>query len=86
MQMLWGQRRGHDTLALFNSYRRSAPMSEAFDANRSLTVLEQDSTLIAVIEMSQSTWLVAAVVPVFKRQPLKKLDADAEALLNLLHR
>jgi len=61
-------------------------MSEAFDANRSLTVLEQDSTLIAVIEMSQSTWLVAAVVPVFKRQPLKKLDADAEALLNLLHR
>ena len=36
--------------------------------------------------MSQSTWLVAAVVPGFKRQPLKKLDADAEALLKLLHR
>jgi transposase len=61
-------------------------MSEAFDASRSLTVLEQDSTLIAVIEMSQSAWLVAAVVPGFKRQPLKKLDADAEALLKLLHR
>src|SRR5215831_18411527 len=62
------------------------PMSEAFDASRSLTVLEQDNTLIAVIEMSQSAWLVAAVVPGFKRQPLKKLDADAEALLKLLHR
>jgi len=36
--------------------------------------------------MSQSAWLVAAVVPGFKRQPLKKLDADAEALLKLLHR
>jgi transposase len=60
-------------------------MSRAFDASRSLTVLEQDSTLIAVIEMSQSTWL-AAVVPGFKRKPLKKLDADAEALLKLLHR
>ena len=34
-------------------------------------MLEQDSTLIAVIEMSQSTWLVAAVVPGFKRPPLK---------------
>src|SRR5215469_8429664 len=62
------------------------PMSEAFDASRSLTVLEQDNTLIAVIEMSQSTWLVAVVVPGFKRQPLKKLDADAESLLKLLHR
>ena len=49
-------------------------------------MLEQDSTLIAVIDMSQSTWLVVAVVPGFKRQPLKKLDADAEALLKLLHR
>ena len=30
-----------------------------FDASRSLTALEQDSTIIAVIEMSQSKWLVA---------------------------
>ena len=34
-----------------------------FDASRSLTALEQDSTIIAVIEMSQSKWLVAALVP-----------------------
>ena len=50
-------------------------MSQVFDASRSLTALEQDTTIIAVIEMSKSKWLVAAVVPGIKRQPLKKLDA-----------
>jgi transposase len=57
-----------------------------FDASRSLTALEQDSTIIAVIEMSQTKWLVAAVVPGVERQPLKKFDAHEETLLNLLHR
>ena len=61
-------------------------MSESFDPSRSLTALEQDSTVIAVIEMSQSKWLVGAVIPGVERQPLKKLDADEEALLKLLHR
>src|SRR5919106_4980048 len=61
-------------------------MSEPFDPSRSLTALEQDSTVIAVIEMSQSKWLVAAVIPRVARQPLKKLDADEGALLKLLHR
>src|ERR687890_987453 len=61
-------------------------MSEPFDPSRSLTALEQDSTVIAVIEMSQSKWLVAAVIPGVARQPLKKLDADEAALLKLLHR
>ena len=61
-------------------------MSRPFDASRSLTALEQDSTIIAVIEMSQSKWLVAAVVAGVERQPLKKLDADEAALLKLLHR
>jgi transposase len=62
------------------------PMSQPFDASRSLYALEQDNTIIAVIEMSQSKWLVAAVVPGVKRQLLKKLDADEEAVLKLLHR
>src|SRR5260370_20264975 len=61
-------------------------MSQAFDASKSLTAFEQDSTLLAVIEMSQSKSLVAAVVPGIARQPLKKLDADAGALLKLLQR
>jgi hypothetical protein len=60
-------------------------MSQPFDASRSLTSLEQGSTIIAVIEMSQAKWLVAAVVPGVERQPLKRLDADEAALLKLLH-
>jgi transposase len=74
--------------ALFNSYRRSSPMSQHchFDASRSLTALEQDSTIVAVIEMSQAKWLVAALIPGVERQPLKKLDAQEEGLLKLLHR
>ena len=67
---------------------RCSPISwtQLFDASKSLTSLEQDSTIIAVIEMSQAKWLVAAVVPGVERQPLKRLDADEAALLKLLHR
>ncbi len=61
-------------------------MSQVFEASKSLVALEQDSTVIAVIEMSQAKWLVAAVVPGLMRQPMKKLDADEETLLKLLHR
>jgi transposase len=56
------------------------------DLSRSLTALEQDRTLIAVIEMSQSSWLVAGIVPGIERQPLKKLAPDEAALLRLLQR
>ena len=64
------------------------PMSQyfRFDSSRSLTALEQDSTIIAVIELSQTKWLVAALVPGVERQPLKKFDANEEVLLKLLHR
>src|SRR3712207_1504502 len=36
--------------------------------------------------MSQSSWLVAAMVPGVERHPLKKLEADEAALLKLLER
>ena len=61
-------------------------MQKLNDLSRSLTPLEPDVTLIAVIEMSQSSWLVAGIVPGVERQPLKKLKVDESALLNLLHR
>ena len=61
-------------------------MQTTNDLSRSLTALDQDSTLIAVIEMSLSTWLVAGIVPGVARHPLKKLEANAEDLLKLLHR
>jgi transposase len=56
------------------------------DLSKSLVVLDQDSTLIAVIELSLSSWLVAGLVPGLRRQPLKKLGPDPDALLALLHR
>src|ERR1700750_233015 len=56
------------------------------DLSQSGIVLKQDSTLIAVIEMSLSSWLVAGMVASVERQPLKKLAIDENALLKLLHR
>ena len=61
-------------------------MQKLNDLSRCLTPLEPDGTLIAVIEMSQSSWLVAGIVPGIERQPLKKLKVDESTLLNLLHR
>ena len=61
-------------------------MQKLNDLSRSLTALEPGSTLIAVIEMSLSSWLVAGIVPGVERQPLKKLAVDESALLKLLHR
>jgi transposase len=54
--------------------------------SRSPCPLDPDGTLIAVIEMSLSSWLVAGIVPGVERQPLKKLAVDETALLKLLHR
>src|SRR6202030_3876485 len=62
------------------------PMQKLNDLSRSLIALEPAGTLIAVIEMSQSSWLVAGIVPGVERQPLKKLALDESALLKLLHR
>ena len=56
------------------------------DLSRSLISLDMDTTLIVVIEMSQSSWLVSGIVPGVDRQPLKKLDPDENALLRLLQR
>jgi transposase len=62
------------------------PMPQLNDLSRSLVALEQDETLIAVIEMGQSSWLVAGIVPEIDRQPLKKLAPDRDGLLQLLYR
>ena len=56
------------------------------DLSRSLIALDMDTTLIAVVELSLSSWLVAGIVPGVERQPLKKLKTDENALLALLHR
>ncbi|MBO4228549.1 hypothetical protein [Bradyrhizobium neotropicale] len=61
-------------------------MQKENDLSRSSTVLEQNSTLIAVIEMSLSNWLVTGIVPGLDRHPLKKLGADEDALLHAARR
>src|ERR1700730_115126 len=61
-------------------------MPQPNDLSRSLVALDQDSTVIAVVEMSQSRWLVAGMLPGIERQPRKKLEPSAERLLGLLHR
>jgi transposase len=61
-------------------------MPQPNDLSRSLTALDQDSTLIAVVELSQSSWLVGAIIPGVERCPAKKLEASESLLLGLLHR
>ncbi len=61
-------------------------MPQLNDLSRSLVALDQDSTIIAVVELSQSSWLVGGVLPGIEDQPQKKLEPSAERLLGLLHR
>ena len=61
-------------------------MLQSNDLSRSFTALNQDNTLIVVIEMGQSSWLVAGMVPGVERQPLKKLEPDEDQLLKLMNR
>src|SRR6516165_138267 len=74
----WHHRRGNQAMEL--------PMAKQNDLSRCLVTLEQDATVIAVIEMGQSSWLVAGIVPGLERNPLKKLSPDPDALLQLLYR
>src|SRR5438094_5554448 len=61
-------------------------MPQPNDLSRSLVALDQNSTIIAVIEMSQSSWLVAGTLPGIERRRRKKLEPSPERLLGLRHR
>jgi transposase len=54
------------------------------DLSRCLTPLDPNRTLIAVIELSQKSWLVAGIIPGVERQPSKKLVGDENELMKLL--
>ena len=69
----------------FSSREMERPMPQN-DLSKSLVAFEQHSTLVAVVELSLKSWLIAGLVPGLERQPLKKMDADAQALLMLLQR
>ena len=61
-------------------------MTQVDDLSRSFVAFDQTTSLTVVVEMSQSSWLVAGMVPGVDRQPLKKLEPDPDALLRLLER
>ena len=62
------------------------PVAQVNDLSRSLTAFDPISTLVVVVEMSKASWLVSGAVPGVERQPLKKLEPDATALLRLIER
>src|SRR5262249_45036456 len=78
-----GTRNGNFVAALS---RWSVAMPQPNDLSRSLVALDQNSTIIAVVELSHSSWLVAGMLPGIERQPRKKLEPNPERLLALLHR
>ncbi len=61
-------------------------MPQLNDLSRSLIPFDQATTLVAVIELSQSSWLIAGTIPGIERQPLKKIAPDETVLLGVLHR
>jgi transposase len=61
-------------------------MAQTDDLSRCLAAFDQDTTLVVVVEMSQSNWLAAALVPGLDRQPLKKMAPDQTTLLRLVER
>ena len=61
-------------------------MMQADDLSRCLSTFDQDSTLVVVVEMSERSWLAAAMIPSIDRRPLKKLEPDAPGLLRQVER
>ena len=61
-------------------------MRPSNDLSRSIVPFECDATVVAVVELGQSSWLVGGIVPGIKRHPEKKIPADEQALFQLLHR
>jgi transposase len=63
------------------------PMHKPLDDSKACpAAFAQASTLVAVIEMSLSSWLVSGMIPGVSRDPLKKINPDPDELLQLLQR
>src|SRR5271168_317911 len=62
------------------------PMTQVDDLSRSVDAFDQDASLTVVVEMSEASWLVMAMIPGVDRHPLKKLEPDPDALLRLVER
>src|SRR6266404_4855015 len=62
------------------------PMRKPNDMSKCLAAFDQDSTLVAVIELGLKSWLVAGIVPGIERHPLKKMEINEPALIEVLYR
>src|ERR1700726_237970 len=84
--MLWGKRRDScKIVASINLQLTELRMQKPHDNSKaSPAAFMQDNTLIAVIELSLSNWLVAGLIPGVSREPLKKLEPNPDDLLKLL--
>ena len=56
------------------------------DLNQSYAAYDQTSTMAIVVELSSKNWLALGTVPGVKRQPRKKVSANAHELLTLTRR
>ena len=61
-------------------------MAKPYDLSKPLVALDHESTLVCVIEMSGTSWLVAATVPGVDRRPLQKLPVNPARLLEQVER
>src|SRR5687767_1213987 len=61
-------------------------MSKPDDLSKPAVALDHDSTLVCVIEMSGTSWLVAATVPGVDQRPLQKLPVNPARLLEQVER
>jgi transposase len=64
-------------------------MANTFDTRKSCVSFDQNSTLVAVLELSKNSWLAGGIVPGLERNPAKKLNTNEkreEELLALLLR
>ena len=83
--MLWGGGLS-ERVRLEHPGEGTHPMhQETFELNCSRTSLALESTLVVVVEMSLSTWLVYAEVPGLVRRAMKKMSVDEAELLSHLH-
>ena len=73
-KILWGGQRGGGNFVAASN-RWSAAMPQPNDLSRSLVGLDHDSTIIAVVEPSQSSWLVGGVLPGIERQNAPPVSA-----------
>src|ERR1700686_607220 len=79
--MLWGKRRDScKIVASINLQLTELLMQKPHDNSKaSPAAFVQDNTLIAVIELSLSNWLVAGLIPGVSREPLKKLRPEGRS-------